>query len=97
MNSWELHIEFRDGRVTDEGGVMDDDFFKSVIGDGNASISVNVGHSLGYGNAKCSATVRVTCNQDAKTMDTVAERVFQAAKNYADEGMRQLAAEIGSQ
>jgi len=61
-----------------------------IASNGAASVAVSAGYSLGYGAAKCSVTVSLTCDQDAASIARAYDAAFEAANHMAVDGMRRL-------
>ena len=94
MNTWTRETKVPGQEPKTEVGDAQDDFFRGVIGDGKAEVSMTVGFSLSYGEVKVSATVRLTCNQDEGTINAVGERAFYKAHELASDGLTLITEEI---
>jgi hypothetical protein len=94
MNTWTRVITFPNGERRTDVGDIDGDFFAGVLGNGLAKVAMTVGFGLAYGEAKVSATVSLTCNQDEKTINAVGERAFYKAHELAGDGLNLISEEI---
>lgn len=75
---------------------MNNEFFKGedpaglIQRDGAAQVTVSAGYSIGYGNAKCTVSITLTCDQNTEALNAAYQVAFEAANNMAIDGMRRL-------
>ena len=87
LGSWTLRIEVIGGDVTQQGGVLEDDEFVAIIGNGLSSINLSVGMNFPFGDAKVSVSVRLSCNQDETTIDRASALAMTKAMTLCKDGL----------
>ena len=71
-------------------GVIETDAYRKLMGDEKAEVEVLVGTSVGFGEVKVHAVVRLTCNQDTNTIYEAGDLAYRTAKDIAVMGYEDL-------
>lgn len=69
---------------------METDEYQKLKGDECAQVEMHVGTQYNFGEAKVDATVRLTCNQDMKTIYAAGSLAFYTAKDLVTAGLNIL-------
>jgi hypothetical protein len=80
----------KDGKVVSESEEHTDEFRSLIKEDGNANVSCSLTKGIDFNSEKVVFHVSVRCDQDEKTMDEAATRVFKKALEYVTEASTAL-------
>jgi len=87
---WEIEQVSGPNNKTTTTGTTQLDQFKDLVGDGRASVEVLVGTQFNFGEAKTHVVVRLSCNQDEKTIQTAGQLAFWKAKELCESALNTL-------
>jgi hypothetical protein len=92
MNQWEVLVSHRDQVLHRSEGTMKQDELKTLLGDKGAQVELEVSTTEQVGERwlKVRCSVRLTCNQDAASLERAAELALSKSLEYSKDALNLL-------
>jgi hypothetical protein len=91
MMTWSRSIIVNKKAVKTTTGTVETDAYRAIMGDEKAQVEMLIGTQVGFGDAKVHTVIRLTCNQDAKTLQTAGQLAYMTAKDLCMSALDDLA------